>query len=64
MVRGCLFGWVEVCLCVCIRSSHQSVRSGQPLRCARKRVVNIIKVYIERSNMQVELMRFRKKIST
>ena len=30
---------------------------------AHKRIVNRIKVYIERSNMQVELIRFRKNIS-
>ena len=36
---------------------------GQLLRCAHKRIVNniIMKVYIERNNMQVELIRFRKK---
>ena len=46
---------------VCIRSSLHSVRFGQLLRCAQKRIVNRIKVYIERNNMQVELIRFRKK---
>ena len=35
---------------------------GQLLRCIHKRIVNIMKVYIERNNMQVELTRFRKKI--
>ena len=34
----------------------------QLLCCARKRIVNIMKVHIERNNMQVELIRFRKKI--
>ena len=29
---------------------------GQLLRCAHKRIVNIMKVYIERNNMHVELM--------
>ena len=48
---------------VFIRSSLHSVRSGQLLRCAHKRIFNRIKVYIERNNMQVELIRFRKKIS-
>ena len=28
---------------------------------AHKRIVNIMKVYIERNNIQVELVRFRKK---
>ena len=36
---------------------------GQLLRCAHKRIVNIMKVYIERYNMQVELIRFSQKIS-
>ena len=43
-----------------IRSSLQSVRFGQPF-CAHKRIVNRIKVYIERSNMQDDLIRFHKK---
>ena len=34
---------------------------GQQLRCAHKRIVNTIKVYMERNNMQVELRRFRRK---
>ena len=34
---------------------------GQLLRCAYKCIVNIMKVYIERNNIQVELIRFRKK---
>ena len=46
---------------MCIRSSLHSVRFGQLLRCARKRIVKIIKVYIEKSNMQVELIRFCKQ---
>ena len=36
----------------------------QLLRCAHKRIVNIKKVYIERNNMQVELIRFDKTMST
>ena len=47
---------------VCIRSSLHSVRFGQLLRCAHKRIVNkkiIMKVNIERHNIQVELIRFR-----
>ena len=34
------------------------------LRCAHKRIADIMKVHIERKNMQVELIRFRKKMST
>ena len=49
-----LFGWVFVCT----RSSLHSVRFGQllVLRCAHKRIVNIMNRYIERKNMQVELI--------
>ena len=47
---------------VCIISSLHSVRFGQLLRCAHKRIVNIIiKVYITRNNRQVELIRFLKQ---
>ena len=46
---------------VCNISSLHSVRFGQLLRCAHKRVVDIMKMYIERNNMQVELIRFREK---
>ena len=49
---------------VCIRSSLHSVRFGQLLRCTHKRIVDITKVYIERNNMKVELIRFHKKILT
>ena len=52
---------LSVCMHVCIKSSLHSVRFGQLLRCAHKRIVNIIKVYIERNNMQVELIRFVNK---
>ena len=52
---------VCVCACVCVRLSLHSVRFGQLLRCAHKRIVNSMKVYIERKNIQVELIRFRKK---
>ena len=40
-----------------------SVHFGQllGLSCVHKRIVSIMKVYIERKNMQVELIRFRKK---
>ena len=44
-----------------LRSSLHSVRFGQLLCCAHKYILNRIKVYIERSNIQVELIRFRKK---
>ena len=42
---------------------HASFRSlwAAVIRCAHKRIVNTIKVYIERNNMQVELIKFRKK---
>ena len=51
---------------VCLLPSLQSVRFVQMLRCAHKRVVNILKLYIEINNvdLQLELIRFRKKIST
>ena len=77
IVRGCLpvcLGeWKCVCVracvhaggrsCVRVRSLFHSVRFQQLLCCAHKRIVNIIKVYIERSNMQVEIIRFRKNIA-
>ena len=54
-----------VCLFVSLYVSSELhlVRFGQLLRCADKRIVNIMKVYayIERNNMQVELIQFRKK---
>ena len=42
-----------------LRTSFTSF--GQLLCCAHERIVNIMKVYIERKNMQLELIRFRKK---
>ena len=57
MVHGCSAG----CLFVGIRSSLHSVRFGQLLRCAHKCIVNIMKVYIDRNSIQVELKRFHKK---
>ncbi len=45
----------------CLLPWLHSVRFGQMLRCAHKRIVNIMKVYIERNNIQVELIRFRQK---
>ena len=50
---GTLFGCSGVC--------YLRVRFGQLLRCSHKRIVDVMKVYIERNNMQVELMPFRKK---
>ena len=50
-----------VCLfvrCVSVRSSLNLVRFGQVFRRADKHILNIMKVYIERNNMQVELTRF------
>ena len=49
------------CLRSCVWSSLDSIRFGQILRCAHKRIVNIMKVYMERKNRQLELIRFRKK---
>ena len=46
---------------VCLLPSLHSVHFGQLLRCAHKRIVNIMKVYIKRNNIQVVLIRFRKK---
>ena len=57
-----LFRWVGGWVFVCIRSSIHSVRFGRLLRCAHKRIVNIMKVYIERKNMQVQLIHSIKNI--
>ena len=46
-VFGC--SWVRLFVRLWIRSSLHSVRFGQLLRCSHKRIVNIIKVYIERN---------------
>ena len=56
MVRGCS----DVCVFVCIRSSLHSVCFGHLLRCAHTRIVNTMKVCIERKNLQVQLIPFRK----
>ena len=63
MVRGCLAVCLGGSVYVVIRSSLHSVRFGQLLHCgcAHKRIVNIMKVYIKRNSIQVELIRFRKK---
>ena len=55
----CKVSWYCVCQ---LGASFTSFR--QLLRCANKRIVNLMKVYIESSNMHVELIRFVKKIST
>ena len=48
-------------MCACVRV-YQILASFSSLwAAAHKRIVNIMKVYIERNNMQVELIRFRKK---
>ena len=59
---GTLFDCSAVRVFVFIRSSLHSVRFGHLLRCAHKRIVNIMKVCIERKNMQVQLIPFRKNI--
>ena len=57
----CLRACGRVCVCMQLRTSFTSF--GQPLRCAHKRIVNIIKVYIEMNYMHGELILFCKKIS-
>ena len=47
-------------LFVCQSLAHL-VSFEKLLRCADKRIFNIMKVYTERNKMQVELIRFRKK---
>ena len=57
----CLYVWIFfVYLSVCM-SVPRFIYFGQLLRCADKRIVNIMKVYIERNSMQVELIRSHKK---
>ena len=58
-MRAC----VRVYVRVYIRSSLHSVLFGQLLRFAHQRIVDRIKVYIERNNMQVELIRLSKNIA-
>ena len=45
---------------MCLFVLLHSVSFGQLFRCAHKRHVNIMKVYIEKNNIQVALIRFRK----
>ena len=52
---------IEVVLCLYVSPSLALVRFDQLLRYAAKRIVNIIKVQIDRNNSQVELIRYRKK---
>ena len=54
----CVCVCVHACVrvCVCVRSSLHLVRLGQLLRSEHKCIVNIMKAYIERNNMQVELI--------
>ena len=53
-------GWVGRCLFVSDPRFIQFALLGSCYACAHKRIVNIMKVYIERNNIQVELIRFRK----
>ena len=41
--------------------SLHSLRYGDLLRCAHKRIINIMKMYVERKDMQLELIRFHNK---
>ena len=61
-LRVWVFGYKDMWIVVC--SSPHLVRFGHLLICADKRNYQYSKVYIERNNMQVELIRFRKKIFT
>ena len=66
-----LFWWMNVCVCVCVCACVRAcVRVSDPRliqfalgSCYAvhiKRIVNVMKVYIEWNNMQVELIRFCK----
>ena len=54
----CLF----LCVFVCVSVLASFSSFWQLLRYADKRIVNIMKVYIERNNTQVELIRFCKNL--
>ena len=56
MVRGCSVVRLFVYLWVSDPRPLHSVRFGQLLRCAHKLFVNIMKLYIERNYIQVELI--------
>ena len=47
--------WIPALVELLLSSLH-SVRFGQLLRCAHKRIVKIMKLYIETNNMQVEMV--------
>ena len=57
---------VCVCVCVCgfVVSATHLIYFGDLLRCAHKRIVTIMKLYIARNNIQAELIRFRKTLAT
>ena len=57
----CLSLFVWMCVCTVCQLLDSFTYFGQPLRCAHKRIVSIMKVYIERNNVQFELIRFRKQ---
>ena len=46
-------------VCLCVSLSLHWVCFGQLLRYADEHIVNIMKVYIEGSNLQVEIIRYR-----
>ena len=48
-------------VCMSVSPSFNLIRVGQLLRYADKGIVNIMKVYIERNNLQDELIRCRNK---
>ena len=59
-----LFVCVTVCVGGFVALFHSQLRAsftyfGDLLRCPYKHIVNIMKVYIKRNNVQVELIRFR-----
>ena len=49
-------------LLICPSVCYLPVRFRQLLRCAHKGIVDILKVYIKKNNMQVELIRFGKNV--
>ena len=59
VVRVAAFGWVFVC----ITEILIQFALGSCYAHAHKRIVNIMKMYIERNNKHVKLIRFRKQIA-